>query len=227
MKKHHIINSIFLLGLFYFSFSQNISGGSNQLDFIRESLRINNLSKDKIDAKGSPYINENFMTVRIKGYVGKTFSGRFNAFNGQMEINNGTDIIALNNNKPYEVTFTEDGLLYCNYEYKDRNDVLKNGFLVVVSESGNVALLKQERVKYYKKVVARTPYDSSRPARFKRENDLYYYKKEDKIIHLPTKKKELYKLFPQKAKDLKKFMKDNKLSLTEESGLTQLVNYLK
>ena len=46
------------------------------------------------------------------------------------------------------------------------------------------------------------------------------------IVEMPTKKKELLKMFPNKEKEIEEFLKSNKISFKDEKDLIVLVNYL-
>jgi hypothetical protein len=226
INKTSFLNILSILGIFAMSHSQNIPGGSNQLDFIRESLRLTNSGNKASDAIGSPYIFEDFKVVVIKGYEQQSLLGRFNAYNGQMEIKTGDDIIALNEKNDYEIIFKNENVVYKTFKFTNSDGNDTNGFLLVLNEKDNFTFLKQERIKFYEGIAARTPYDTERKARFKRESDMYYFKIGDVLTSLPTSKRDLYKAFPDNEKEIKTFLKSSKISLNDEEDLSKLIDFL-
>lgn len=203
-----------------------LNAQNTTLDVASEQLYMSSEASKTISAYGSPYVDENFLPVRVKGFDNQIFTGRYNANNGEMEINLGTKIIALDTSKGYEVMFTQNNKTYKTYNYSTPNGVAKRGFLNVLSSSESYELLEQEIVKYYEKVPATTSYQRDKPAKFIEENSNYYLKKGSVIRVLPTKKKDLLKTYPKDAKQIKSFMKDKKISLNKEEDLVKLAGFL-
>jgi hypothetical protein len=221
MKK--TILTSFLLSLFsILSFCQ----GSNSIDIATEKLYMSSDASRPVDAVGSPYVNKNFLPVRVKGYDDQIFTGRYNAYNGEMEINLGTKIIALDTSKDYQVMYTQNNKIYKTYNYSSPNGISKRGFLTVVNQNGDNALLKSEIIKYYDKVPAATSYQTDKPAKFVQESDEYYIAKGKVITPLPTRKKDLLKAYNKDAKKIKTYLKENKISLKKEKDLIKLAGYI-
>ena len=222
ITKNIILIAVIVLGLINFSYSQ----GATSIDVATEKLRMSADASKPIDAQGSPYVDDNFLPVKVKGFDNQIFTGRFNAYNGEMEVNLGTKIIALDKSSAYEVIFTQSNKVYRTFSYQTEKGVSKNGFLAVVDESEDFAILKQEIVKYFERVEPISSYQQPKPAKFKRENDSYYLKKGNKITFLPTKKKTLLKAYPKQAKIIKAFIKENKLSTTKEEDLVKIAKHI-
>lgn len=196
------------------------------IDIATEQLYMSSDVSKPIDAYGSPYINENFLPVKVKGFDDQLFTGRYNAYNGEMEINLGTKIIALDNNLSYEVMYTQNNKIYRTYNYITPSGIAKRGFLNVVQQMTDYAVLKQEVVKFYDKVPAATSYQRDKPAKFVESAPNYYFEKGGVVKPVPTKKKDLLKAYPQNAKALKSYLKENKISLKDESDIVKLAGYL-
>nr|WP_321242975.1 hypothetical protein [uncultured Psychroserpens sp.] len=220
MKK--ISLTIISLITILFSYSQGITS----IDIASERLIMSSDAKRTANAVGSPYINENFSPLRVKGYDNQLFTGRFNAYNGEFEVNIGTKIIALDKSKQYEVMFTQTNKIYRTYSYNTKSGISKKGFLTLVNETEKSALLKEEIIKYYELVPAATSYQQDKPAKFNREDDNYYLKIGDNITYFPTKKKDILKAFPKNAKAIKNYIKKNKLSTKEESDLIKIGDFI-
>ncbi|MFD1062303.1 hypothetical protein ACFQ1Q_03525 [Winogradskyella litorisediminis] len=221
MKKT-ILTSVFTIVIALTSFAQ----GVYTIDTSSERLYMSSDASKAIDAYGTPYVDENFLPVRISGYDNQLFTGRYNANNGEMEINLGTKVIALDVSKGYEVMFTQNNKIYRTYNFSTPSGIAKRGFLNVVSSSDSYELLKQEIVKYYEKQPAATSYQQDKPAKFVEEDPNYYLKKGNVIKVFPTKKKDLLKAYPKDAKKIKGFMKENKISLKDEADLIKLSGFL-
>ena len=157
MKKT-IINSLCVGLLSLISYGQGITS----IDVSTEKLYMSSDTSRPIDALGSPYINENFLPLKVKGYDNQIFTGRYNAYNGEMEVNLGTKVIALDKSQPYEVIFTQTNKIYRTYTYYTSSGISKNGFLNVVNSGENFELLKEETIKYYDKVPAATSYQQDK-----------------------------------------------------------------
>ena len=144
------------------------------LNLAEIDLNIKNRSKT-FETEGSPYITEEFLALRLENFKNKIYSGRYNAYNGEMEIKLGEDkIIALDNNTDYTITFIASLKKYKTYTYKDENLDLQRGFLVVVKEDSSFTLLKKEQIKFQDKVKPRSSYEKEKAAKFIKESDTYY-----------------------------------------------------
>lgn len=205
-------------------FSQNVN-----VDIASERGLMSKTLSPKISAQGSPYIDENYQPVKIPSFDNKVYMGRYNAYNGEMEIKVKQDVvIALDiNSAEYEVVFLNQGKTYKTFNYTTERGITMKGFLVVVNEGENATLLKAERIKYYDKVPAASSYQQDKPAKFRKESDVFYIKtKTDIVQHLPTKKKDLLKAYPKHSKAIKAYLKENKIKLSREEDLIKVVEYL-
>jgi hypothetical protein len=205
--------------------------GITHLDFATEAgFAPKNLSNVIEDAVGSPYIEEEFLPVKIKSVGDKIYSGRYNAYLNEMEIipGAGQSPIALDfSNNDYEVHFLNLNKTYKTFNFESSRGVTKRGFLVIVSEQNDVMLLKEEIVKYYEKQAASSSYDQDKPAKFRREDDNYYIKlKSGRVVYLPSKDKDIAKAFPEHSKEIMAFVKKNKLKTKKEEDLIKVANYI-
>jgi uncharacterized protein with FMN-binding domain len=203
--------------------AQNIN-----IDIATESFLSSRNASSRITADGSPYIDDNFSGVRISKYKNKVYNARYNAFNGELEVKIENDrIIALDFNDNVEVTFTLTDKKYRAVDYVKENSTSKKGFLVVLSESQNLTLFKEERIKFFEKVEAASSYQQDKAAKFQREDDLYYIKASDNMIKfLPKRKKDFLRVFPKQSKKLKSYLKENKLNPKNEDELITIIKYL-
>jgi TRAP-type C4-dicarboxylate transport system substrate-binding protein len=144
-----------------------------------------------------------------------------------LEVNiDDNKVIALDPNWDYEVTFTLTNKIYRAVRYVSDTNISKKRFLVVLSENKKHTLFKEERIKFYEKVEAATSYEKDKPAKFERIDDQYYLKLSDNMTLVPQNKKRFLRLFPNKEKELKEFIKENKLHPKNEEELIKIVEYI-
>ena len=184
-----------------------------------------NRDKNK-NIKGSPYINDVFQVVKFKRFGDKSFTGRYDANLGEMQIMRENDTIALNNTENFEVTFILSDKIYKTHSYVDNNGITKRGFLVVLNETHSLAVLKEEVIRFYEEKPSTNGYDKAKPAEYRRTKDVYYYRQGENISVLPQKRKDFIKLFPEHSKDLEVFIKKNKINFKQEDDLITLFQYL-
>lgn len=221
-KKKLLVLTLIILVLGIEINAQNIN-----VDIATERNLMSKNTSAKIEADGSPYINEDFKIIKIKQYEGQTFIGRYNAYNDEMEVKLGDEkIVALDNSSDYTVTFTNSAKKYKTFSYTSENGNFKQGFLVVVRDKDSVSLLKREQIKFYDKEKAASSYQKDKPATFRREDDTYYLKMGGKIIFLPQKKKSFLAALPEHSDKLKSFIKKNKINLKKEEDLIQITEYI-
>ena len=206
------------------SFSQN--------NFIRNNTRVIAeeigfaINSRRVIADGSPYISEKFEAVKIKSLNDHVHFGRYNAYNGRMEIKLENEIIALDNTKVSEIIFLQFNKVYRTYKYKSENKKQKNRFLLIVKETKKYILLKEEIITFTPKIPPKSGFETEIPAKYIRENDKFYLKLDNTITYIPTRKKDLLKTFPGHSKKLKNYIKENNLSTKKEKDIIKIVEYL-
>ena len=221
---------LFFLCLFSFEITNAQSGISDQLSADNNMLTIKKKSRTDINIKGTPYIVEKFLPIEISGQEEKNFHGRYNGFNGDMEVldvNEGTVFVLNRYLTNYDVKFTGLNKTYRCYKFISNDEGTVNGFFVKLSENNRISLLKKENVKFFKEVKAVSTYDKGRDAKYKRANDQYFIKIDDAhAVELSTKKKEIAQLFPEHSKNILGYIKSNKLNTKIEADLINLVTYI-
>jgi hypothetical protein len=216
--------------LFSFLAANAQSGFVDQLSADNSMLSMKPKDRTNVNIEGTPYIIEEFQPLTISGQKDKTFQGRYNGYNGDMEVLDVKKGVVFVLNKymtNYDVNFMAQRKIYKSYKHKTEDGKVANGFFVRLSENNGVSLLKKENVKFFKEVKAVSTYDKARAAKYRRGNDQYFIKLNDAdAFELSTKKKDIAKLFPEKSKDILKHIKSNKLNTKDEADLIKLVNYI-
>ncbi len=214
------------LFLIPFLFVVNFSNAQT-VDATRDLTLLKSLMNPspKVDAEGSPYINEAFLPIKITLFKSKIFGARYNAYNGEMEViidKDESPIVLNKDNEPYEVTFTT---LNKTYTYLEKTE--KTDFFVIVNNLKNITLLKKEQVKFIAESKAKSSYQQGTPAKFKRLDDKYYIIINDKKAQIiPKKSKDLVKFFPESSKEILNYIKSNKIKISKENDLIKLTTYL-
>lgn len=67
---------------------------------------------------------------------------------------------------------------------------------------------------------------SGTPAKFTKQDPIYYIKTKQQSIKIPKNIKDLPSLFPDKKNELEDFIKSNKVKIKDEASLISLVNFL-
>lgn len=219
-QKRNLKIFICILSMFPFINAQNI-------DIASESQLITRSVSPKIEAEGSPYINEDFSPVRISLSKDQLFAARYNAYTNEMEVQiNDDKTIALDNSIDIKVTFTTTNKTYKTENYITDKGIAKRDFLVSLIENEKYSLLKEERINFYEKVEAPSSYQKAKPARFERASSYYYIKINNEVTFLPQKKNDFLKAFPKQASKLKSYLKSNKLNPKNEDELIEIIEYL-
>lgn len=193
--------------------------------FIRD-VRIN---EDK-SINGTPYINEKFVPARVTiNDEEKIYNIRYNAYLDIIEIQD-QNLKTFSINKSVEnltVTLLDNGQILELIKYLEGYTIKESYFAHISPTTSNVKLLKQSNVKLIPAKPSFNGYDKARPASYARTSDQYYIKVGDNLAVLTSKKKkEIAKLMPEHKNEVLKFVKENKIKMTKEEDLLQLVAYL-
>ncbi|TXE18013.1 hypothetical protein ES692_07125 [Psychroserpens burtonensis] len=213
-----------------FNHAQAQDNGSNQALMEGGGAFIVTMDDKDKKAIGSPYLYENFTKGKISARPTEIYDIRYNVFTDEIEIKVSDGKIQ-NFNKSISnviITFLIDDLNFTTLNYINSDDGLQRGYFVSFTETNqNVKLFSKKEVKYYEAKPAVSSYDKDKPAEFKNIDDTYYvsiggaYARE-----LPTKKKDLAKLFPESSDEILNFIKKNKIKTSREADLINLINYI-
>lgn len=232
MKKLIIYMNVFLLGS-VFIFSQE-KGKEREKSTYESSYQNKAVSgtpgmvtqslRSKGDLKGSPYINEDFISADVDG---STYSMRYNAHEDQFEYLDNDAVVLF----PAKLgaTVVEIPRLNKKYEYLNYKDgrSYNYGFLVVLYETDNLKLFKKEKVNFIKGVVPKTSYDRAYPDEYRRERDVFYYQiNGGEIDRVPTRNRQFTSLFADQSKEIDNYIKNNKISLNDENDLKKLFEFI-
>lgn len=233
MKKSHIFTILLVLVTISINYAQEEDNtGSNQalLSNMPPSALYSFDNSDKT-IRGSVYIQKIYMPARLSLMDGtKIFKLKYNAYNDEIEIENeGQEANALNKNiDNLIITFVGDDKTYEAIDYIDDEGNTSRGYFVHVNGANTKhQLLIKETIKFTDRKPAKTSYDKTKPAEFKRLSDTYFVTNGDNpAVEFPKKKKDLAKIFPDKYDNISNFMKENRIKTSREEDLIRLMNYI-
>lgn len=214
---------ILILGLL--AFSQNTFGQvytSRDTDVMM--TRVNTQDKEPVDGSVYFHNNNNFE----KAYVNdgkETFSIRYNALKDIMEYSEKKDsYIELFKEKNTKVVFKNDNTTFelKTYPFKKNTET---GYLQLWAK-GETPIYKRSR-KYLQAANSQiNSYDNTRrQAEYKDEKAIYYIEK-DGSLFLIERNKDFATLFPAKEKEIKAYLKQNKVSFEKRDELEKFISFL-
>jgi len=182
-------------------------------------IRLLNGVQPREGASGSPYLETTFMPAIVDNFE-RQYMVRYNAEQGVMEFKNENNVtLVLSNEEEHTIKF-QDGSrrVYKTMDLRGERVLLRVSWS---DEKGN-SLFVKEGVRFYPSEVAQTSYDTDKPDRYERQEDVFYFKNDSGLfIDLPQKKKKLTQLFG--AKGAKQFFKKQKVNLKSEEGILKFV----
>ena len=200
------------------SYAQNYSGlEGNVLIFKRNDIKPENVM-------GSQYLYDKFSNAFVNDGT-QYFKIRYNNFTGLMEYEKGpNDLLELTPESNAKIVFA-DGTTYLYKTYFINKKETSNGYLKVIASSGSVHYYSVDRVIYSPMVKAANNYESDKPAEFKKEKTAYFIEVNDAIVPV-SKVKDIQNLFPSKEKDIKEYLKNNKVSLDNPYQMKAFIEFL-
>ena len=197
----------------------NIERGTNRIDAF--------LSRDRnapVDADGSPFVSEDFILAELDGFE-KRYEVRYNAAQDVMQFKNEKGEVMVMNYLDQQTIKLLDGSgkVYQTVMYENG----KRGMAVLLWENeAGVALYAKEQIEFYpREEPTAGGYGVPKRARFERLGDLHFMRDEEGglLKPIPIKKKDFYVAF--KEKDMKSYLKKNKLSFKEGADLKKIMSY--
>lgn len=177
-------------------------------------------------AQGSQYYIENFNPAKAEGSNDIALI-RYNAYSDELEtkINNEVMVIQPQENTVFKLISNEASYTYV--AYKDKNNDMKQNYLVLLTDNPKVKIFKRERITLIPEQHPTGGYQKYKAPEYKKLNPEYYIQLNNgEIVYFSTKKSDVIELIPGKEKEIKQFLKENKISTSDEEDFTQLGAYL-
>lgn len=224
MKKL-LINTLFVFCSIV-SFSQVVGvdySNMNNLRDLSHEVDLRNNIIDGVYVKGSPYLekeySEGIFYLKNSDPIKSLF--RINLFKNYFEFEVNKSIRFVDPNTLDSVICDNNVFVYKTFEYegKTQNRIIKKLFT-----SGNTSIYSFTEV-IFKEAIKAEGYVEPEPPTFHRYDPVTIIKVNDIVFPL-TNFNKLYKTFPEKAADIKKFIKENKISKSDINDLKLLTAFL-
>ncbi len=205
-----------------------MSGSAQQamLDFGNKSYR----KAQPLNVQGSHYFDKEFKTTKLE-YFGKELNDsgymRYNAFRDEVEMADtqnqaetdiillkSADVIPLINGERYE---------YLPYRIDSGNAVI--GYLINIFDGQNNKLYLKRKKTFMEAKIARTSLENSFPPRYVESIELYVSSNGDTPVKLKQNKKVIIKFFDSNSDKVKKYIKTEKLKVSELGSVIQIFEF--
>ncbi len=148
---------------------------------------------------------------------------RYNIYNQQMQFINEDDTSALGN--PDEIlSITIDDHTFLFDEFICENNVKRKGYLELLVD-GNCKLYLHRCISHRYVDVCAEPGAEYVKEEFYMTKRYFMAENSEPALILPEKKKELISMLDDENKDIKSYIKDNKIKLCNEENLKELFTY--
>ncbi len=245
MKKAMLI----FFALFYAGFQAVYSQALTVNDYrglVRQSYLNSNL--DVLNAKGkivnleavngSPYWSNKFEKGKIILNDGTNTRSvdtylRYRIFDDVFEIRkslSSTKIMGMQRSPNITVILGNKKFVFLqNLPVEIRGTRSGYAMVLIPATNGGVALYKRMSQNFIPAVPPKNSYDKGKKARLE-ENDYYFVKINGELYRIHADKRAAYKDFPDHQKELKQFMKKNRIKFRHkevDADMVRLVNYYK
>jgi len=208
--------------------NNTITGATQQalIDFGNKSQR----TAQPLNVQGSHYFDKEFKLAKLE-YFGKELNDtgfmRYNAFRDEIEmadtqLQNETDVILL---KSADVIPLINGDRYEYLPYRLESGNAFIGYLVNIFDGKDSKLYLKRKKTFMEAKIARTSLENSFPPRYVESEELYISVKGDTPVKLKQSKKSIINFFNANSDKVKKFIKSEKLKVSELSSIIMIFEF--
>lgn len=208
--------------------NNTITGATQQalIDFGNKSQR----KAQPLNVQGSHYFDNEFKLAKLE-YFGKELNDtgfmRYNAFRDEIEmadtqLQNETDVILL---KSADVIPLINGDRYEYLPYRLESGNAFIGYLVNIFDGKDSKLYLKRKKTFMEAKIARTSLENSFPPRYVESEELYISVKGDTPVKLKQSKKSIINFFNSNSDKVKKFIKSEKLKVSELSSIIKIFEF--
>ena len=196
------------------------------IDFGNRSPKI----AQPLNVQGSHYFNKDFKVAKLE-YFGKELNDtgymRYNAFRDEIEMadtqyQKETDVILL---KSADVIPLINGDRYEYLPYRLESGNAYIGYLVNIFNGENNKLYLKRKKTFMEAKIARTSLENSFPPRYVESEELYISSNGDTPVKLKQSKKSIINYFKSNSDKIKKFIKSEKLKVSELSSVVRIFEF--
>ncbi len=178
---------------------------------------------DSDEVKGSAYLYPNYRLGAIlqnDKVVAQNIAIKYNVYNDLFKgkVNIGTpedEAHQIIKSKEFKVRIGDQLFMLGN----------DNTYYQVIYAGDKASLLKKHSKTYYERIQATTSLTRTSPARYKDKSVYYMVDADGNYKEFPTSKKKALKLFGEQQGAIKKFIKENKIKLSDDEDLKKLFEY--
>ena len=196
------------------------------IDFGNRSTR----TPQPLNVQGSHYFDKDFKTTKLE-YFGKELNDsgfmRYNAFRDEVEMADTqnqaeTDVILL---KSADVIPLINGERYEYLPYKLDSGNAFIGYLINIYDGQKNKLYLKRKKTFMEAKIARTSLENSFPPRYVESVELYVSSNGDTPVKLKQSKKVIIKFFNNNSDKVKKYIKSEKLKVSELNSLIKIFEF--
>ena len=208
--------------------NNNMTGATQTalIDFGNRSQR----KAQPLNVQGSHYFNKDFKIAKLE-YFGKELNDtgymRYNAFRDEIEMadtqyQDETDVILL---KSADVIPLINGERYEYLPYRLESGNAFIGYLVNIFDGNNDKLYLKRKKTFMEAKIARTSLENSFPPRYVESEELYISSNGGTPVKLKQSKKSIISYFKSNSDKVKKFIKSEKLKVSELSSIIKIFEF--
>ncbi|MBC8395913.1 MAG: hypothetical protein H8E16_02290 [Flavobacteriales bacterium] len=208
--------------------NSNLTGATQSalIDFGNRSQR----KAQPLNVQGSHYFIKDFKIAKLE-YFGKELNDtgymRYNAFRDEIEMadtqyQDETDVILL---KSADVIPLINGERYEYLPYRLESGNAFIGYLVNIYDGKNDKLYLKRKKTFMEAKIARTSLENSFPPRYVESEELYISSNGDTPVKLKQSKKSIISYFKSNSDKVKKFIKSEKLKVSELSSIIKIFEF--
>lgn len=227
------MKNIFVTLILFFSvgilFAQNRDLGADMhtraIDLHEKALSFG-LTQAQFDAiKDQAYANPEFISGVIYQDDKPLRSGvemRYNAYADEIEMKGSStgEVGALVKDPSIFVKMADDFYIFIPFEGSNE----KGGYFNVLHEGERFSLYKKVTATFREAQIAQSTYGRDTPPAFPKTTT-YYLVDNGTFYQLPNRKSQVQKVFDKSQKEMKDYVKNNKLDLTNESDLVKATEF--
>ena len=208
--------------------NSTVIGASQQalIDFGNRSPK----NAQPLNIQGSHYFDKNFRIAKLE-YFGKELNDtgfmRYNAFRDEIEMADtptqiesdlvlikSADVIPLINGERYE---------YLPHRLETGNAYI--GYLIKIFNGKRDKLFLKKKKTFMEAKIARTSLENSFPPRYVESIELYISSNGETPVKLKQSKRSLINFFGEKSDKIKKFIKSERLKVSELSSVVKIFEF--
>tara|TARA_B110000438_G_scaffold284459_1_gene313548 strand:- start:76 stop:783 length:708 start_codon:yes stop_codon:yes gene_type:complete len=229
----YILSFLFTLILSFNLQSQGNVNGNNVMAAQQALVDFGNKSFRKaqpLNVQGSHYFDKEFKVTKLE-YFGKELNDsgymRYNAFRDEIEMadtqnQEETDVILL---KSADVIPLINGERYEYLPYKLDSGNAFIGYLINIYDGDQNKLYLKRKKTFMEAKIARTSLENSFPPRYVESIELYVSADGNTPVKLKQSKKVIIKFFNTNSDKVKKYIKSEKLKVSELNSLIKIFEF--